>query len=150
MLSQIYTDPSMAEIYEARDIHDFGTGLVQLPKIYDRESITENQDWPEQQRGIKPGTVCSICKEDLMENPADATEGTFEIVPAICCKHPFHSACLSTHLLNPMDGRATCPLCRDPWGGERASGMIAVMLAQMEDVEKGWRNKMSRRRLVGA
>ena len=142
MLSKIYTDASTAEAYETLDIHHLTTGLVQLPKIYGRDTITETQDWPEQLRDIESGATCPICKLDLREDPDENTEYTFGIVPSACCEQPFHSACLSSHL-KAQNGRATspCPLCRASWGAEEAVGMIAVRVVQMEDAEKGWKRR---------
>ncbi len=143
LLSSIYAGRNLTELYEMLDIHDLTTGLVHIPKTSPTNALVESQDWPEQLRDIETGTICPICHLDLTEDPCDESQYTFEIVPSTCCKQPFHSFCLTSYL-GLLDDRAACPFCRESWDDEEVVGVLAQRIAQMEDMEKGWKSRMSR------
>ncbi|KAJ9604980.1 hypothetical protein H2200_010369 [Cladophialophora chaetospira] len=145
MLSRIYTHPGIAEAYEALDIHEFTTGFVQLPKIRGTNTSSEDREWPEQSERFDANETCSICQNSLKEDPNDDRMGTFAIAHCKCCKKSLHSACLSRHI-QERNGRAECPLCRGAWG-ENSIDWMAIRIAQMEDIEKGWKSGINRRRL---
>ena len=135
MLCKIYSNPKRADLYERIDISEMTKAVVQIPKTY-TQGAPEDQDWPEQWRGIKDDTICAICHLGLKEDPDDDLKGSLApgLVPSPCCDQPFHTSCVCTYLARDQSIHA-CPLCRKSWTRSSRLIMIETIIYQWRDVE---------------